>query len=219
LSSQPKFPLYSSVECCGDRPGIAAIRGKRAQVVARSQRRDGSWLYKVSPETDASFFDCLESELIPVEPRCLVSDEEMRADFVAQTAMLRYSVRDVGLRNLLRQRNVDPMTCLQIGCEQGDDVGITLVLRDGRIVNADYREHYQTRQAISFSEWSVETYTDREIELARRIAVAADTSQFDDEVQLFFEENIAATDGPLAPLRWGDRVWHFLEKPPPDTEL
>jgi hypothetical protein len=91
---------------------------------------------------------------------------------------------------------------------------VTLVLPDGSVVNADYREHFESRQAIRFTEWKVEGFTDSETELARAIIEAPDSSMFDDDVRRYFESNLAATDAPLPPLHWGDRMWHHWETPP-----
>src|SRR5262245_56200224 len=144
----------------------------------------------------------------------LISDEEHRRNIVAQTADLRYSVKSNGLRALLREKGYDPSKCLQLSCDQGDDVNVTLVLPDGSVVNADYREHVETRQAMQFTQWNVEGFSDRETELARAIVAAPGSSEFDAKVRQYHDSNLAATDGPLPPLRWGDRMWHYWEKPP-----
>ena len=142
-------------------------------------------------------------------------DDDYR-NILAQTAALRFSVASRGLRRLLRGRGVDPMRCLQLSCNQGDDVKITLVIPDGVLVNADYREHYRTRQAIRFVEWTVENEMDSEAELCRDIlSDAVRRSRFDEEVRRYFYEHVAATDRPLPPLAWGDRMWHAFEDPPP----
>ena len=136
----------------------------------------------------------------------LISDEEHRTNIIDQTAELRHSVKSDGLRHLLRERGYDPQACLRLSCDQGDDVNKTLVLPDGTVVSVDYREHYETRQAIRFTDWSVKTYSDREIELAREIVSASDSSVFDTDVLRYFNENLAASDHPLPPLKEGDRI-------------
>jgi hypothetical protein len=144
----------------------------------------------------------------------LVSDDEHRLNIVAQTAALRYSVKSDGLRALLRERGYEPSECLQLSCDQGDDVRITLVLPNGNVVTADYREHFETRQANQITEWKIEGFSDREIELARAIVLAPDSLQFNLDVRRYFDDNLAATDVPLPPMRWGDRMWHHWEQPP-----
>jgi hypothetical protein len=89
-----------------------------------------------------------------------------------------------------------------------------LVLPDGTVVNADYREHFETRQAIRFTVWNVEGLSNRDIELARAIVGASDSSRFDSDVRRYFDDNLAASDSPLPPMRWGDQMWHLWEKPP-----
>ena len=144
----------------------------------------------------------------------LILDDDYRQKIVAHTAALRYSVKSNGLRVLLREKGYDPSKSLQLSCEQGDDVNVTLVLPDGSVANADYREHFETRQAMRFTQWNVEGFSEREIELARAITAAPDSSKFDDDVRRYFESHLAASDAPLPPLRWGDRMWHYWENPP-----
>jgi hypothetical protein len=50
------------------------------------------------------------------------------------------------------------------------------------------------RQAISFSEWNIEDYSSREIELCREILPQQDTSEFDATVRRYFEDHLAARD-------------------------
>ena len=83
----------------------------------------------------------------------LVPDSEVRENLVAQTAQLRYSIASEGLRELLTQRGHDTLRCIQMGCDQGDDVSIDLVLDDSSAVRLNYREHYRTRQAIRIVAW------------------------------------------------------------------
>jgi hypothetical protein len=143
-----------------------------------------------------------------------ISDDKHWLNIAAQTAVLRYSVKSDGLRALLRERGHDPNKCIQLSCEQGDDVSITLVLPDCTVVNAEYREHFETRQALRFTEWNVEGFSNREIELARAILGTSASSEFDSDVRRYFDDNLAATDTLLPPLQWGDRMWHHWEKPP-----
>jgi len=213
MNQEPKLRLYSEAHCVGDRPDISAIRGERVGIIARSLDDNGDWNYTVSKNETSETFVCSEAELVPASPVPLVPDEEIVANVVAQTADLRFSVKSNGLRHLLRERGIDALKCLQISCDQGDDVRITLVLPDGTVVNADYREHHETRQAIRFEEWKIQTYSDRELDLCREI-LAGDTSAFDGDVLRYFEEHLEATDASLPPLKWGDRIWHHFEQPP-----
>ena len=145
-----------------------------------------------------------------------MNDDEARENIVAQTAQLRYSIRSEGLRNLMRQRGVDPQRCIQISCDQGDDVCLGLVCPDGVFVEAEYREHYKTRQAIGFVDWSEQSYSDSEIELCRRmLANENEISAFDAAVREYYDEHIARDDSHLPPLKWGDRIWHLFEDGPP----
>ena len=139
--------------------------------------------------------------------------DEIRENLVAQTAELRWSVKSEGFRRLLREKGHDPAGCIQVSCDQGDDVHKTIVVDDGTIVDLEYREHYLTRQAIGFTRWEVEDYTDRAFELAREIIRAADRD-FVAEVRSYYEKEIAPRDEPLPPLKWGDRPWHMWESPP-----
>lgn len=143
----------------------------------------------------------------------LNSDSEIRADLVEQTADLRYSLKSKGLRHLLAERGHDPMQCIQMGCDQGNDVSIDLVLDDTTAVRLNYREHYRTRQAVRIVEWDTLNDTDRETEMCRQIVSNTD-SEFDNDVRQFFDQHMAADDGPLPPLNWGDRLWHAFESPP-----
>lgn len=140
-------------------------------------------------------------------------DDETRANLIDQTAELRWSVRNEGLRRLLRERGFDPERCIQVSLDQGDDVNRVIVLNDGTVVNLDYREHYLTRQAIRFTRWDVADYCDRDIQLARQI-ISGEDHDFDAEVRLYYEKEIAPRDKPLPPMKWGDRLWHKWETPP-----
>jgi hypothetical protein len=196
MGKEPKLQLYSDAECLSDRPECARIAGRRVANIERSQDRNGDWNYTVyEPSNKTSEpLRCLEAELIPVPPSPLVPDSERMLGIIHNTAILRYSVRSDGLRKLLLERGLDPQRCLQLSCDQGYDVNITLVLPDCTVINADYREHKETHQAIGFSEWNVENYSDREIDLCREILSQQDTSEFDTRVRRCFEEHSAATD-------------------------
>ena len=141
------------------------------------------------------------------------TSDDIRANLIAQTAALRWSIRDEGLRRLLRERGHDPARCIQVSVDQGDDVKTVIVLDDDTTVYLDYREHHQTRQAIGFTRWEVADYRDRDIELARQILRTED-EEFDADVLSYYEREIAPRDEPLPPLKWGDRPWHMWEKPP-----
>lgn len=203
MGKEPNIRLYSESLCVSDRPEVAAITGKRVAIIGRFQDNNGEWSYTVyeSLHKTSPIFTCFETELVPVAPIPFVSDSEHLANIVTQTAGLRYAVGSAGLRKLLQDRGYDPRKCLQISCNQGDDVNITLVLPDGTVVNADYREHRETRQALHFVEWEVQDYSDRELELCREIVSRPDTSEFDAKVHHYFQEHLAATDRPLPPLR------------------
>ncbi len=99
----------------------------------------------------------------------LVRDSEIRENLIDQTAGLRFSVKSQGLRDLLSERGHDAMKCLQIACDQGDDVSIDLVLDDATAVRLNYREHYRTRQAIRIVAWEPLNYSDRELEMAKQL--------------------------------------------------
>lgn len=142
-----------------------------------------------------------------------MSDSEIRAELIQQTAEFRYSVRCKGLRDLLLERGHDATACVQLTCDPGDDVSIDLILDDGTLVRLNYREHYRTRQAIKIVGWETLDIDDPETVLGKKLASNND-SVFDDEVRDYFHQNIADTDKPLPPLEWGDRIWHSFETPP-----
>ena len=141
------------------------------------------------------------------------TSDELRSNLVAQTAELWWSVKAEGFRRLLREKGYDPTRCIQVCCDQGDDVHKVLVLGDGTIVDLEYREHYLTRQAIRITRWNVEVHRDRDIELARQI-LSTEDHDFEAEVRSYYEKEIVPRDKPLPPLKWGDRPWHWWEKPP-----
>ena len=64
----------------------------------------------------------------------LYSDDAIRADIVALTAAFRFRICWDGTRQLLRDRGIDPMRCLLLSCDQGDDVNGLLTLPDGQLV-------------------------------------------------------------------------------------
>lgn len=143
----------------------------------------------------------------------LVPDSEIRENLIDQTASLRYSVKSQGLRDLLSERGHDAMKCLQMACDQGDDVSIDLVLDDATAVRLNYREHYRTRQAIRIVDWEPLNYSDRELELAKHVVRDSDPA-FDNDVRVYFNKYLAVADSELPPLKWGDRMWHAFEQPP-----
>ena len=96
-----------------------------------------------------------------------MSDSEIREDLVAETARLRFSVSAQGLRDLLAERGHDAMKCVKLGCDQGDDVCVYLVLDDSSAVQLNYREHYRTRQAIRIVDWEPLDCDDRDVDIAR----------------------------------------------------
>ena len=142
-----------------------------------------------------------------------IPDSEIRSNIVAQTAKLRFSVASQGLRELLAERGHDALKCVQMGCDQGDDVSIDVVLDDTTVVRLNYREHYRTRQAIRIVDWELLDYDDREVKMARD-AVTQNDMTLDNDVHVYFNENIADNDSLLPPLEWGDRMWHAFEQPP-----
>jgi hypothetical protein len=199
--SEPKLKLYSDAHCVSERPEISQIAGRRVAVTGRARDDAGDWIYTVYDPTNesAQTFVCRETELVPTSSIPLISDKERLHNIVDQTAGLRFSVASDGLRRLLRERGIDPLKCLQISCDPGNEVNITLLLPDGSIVSADYRLDRETRQAASFNGWTFENYSDREIELCREILSQSDTSEFDADVRRCFEMNLAARDRPLPP--------------------
>jgi len=197
-SSEPKFAVYAEALCIGDRDELAPIFGKRVGIIDRFVRDDGTWAYRVFETKASPVIICEEGELEYVDPIPYVTDEENMENIVAQTADLRYSVRHKGLRAILSADGFDPMRCLQITCDQGDDVHVTLVLPDGTIIGADYKEHPETRQAFRFSQWEVLTYCDREVELCREITSADDSSEFDSRVKEYYEDQLSRTDRGLS---------------------
>ena len=142
-----------------------------------------------------------------------MTDADEIENFVVQTAELRFSVKSDGLRQLLKARGHDPAAVIQHSCDHGDDVHIGLYLEDGSAVSLDYREHYQTRQAIKIASWEMKEYSDREAELANQI-LSGDTTDFDREVRAYFDRELASSDAALPPLSWGDREWHAWESKP-----
>jgi hypothetical protein len=128
-------------------------------------------------------------------------DEELLADIVAQTAEFRYRIRWAGGRRLLAERGIDPMRCLQLSCDQGDDVNGTLVLPDGNVVEFDMREDPRTRELVSISRWQPITLVCREVAIAREIVSSPDPSPFDRRVHDHFVERWMDRDAPLPPRR------------------
>lgn len=210
----PKLSLYCEAIYIGPARDNAPPPGARVSVVERFAGEDGDWSYHVCESKTSPIYNCCEDELDPATPIPLVSDEEIVNNIVSQTAKLRHSVMSAGLRDLLASRGIDPLKCLQISCDQGDDVNVTLILPEGTVVIADYREHPGTRQAWKFSDWQIRSYSDREFELCHEIVLSEDQREFDDMVQHHYNIEIAKTDRPLPPLEWGDRLWHAVENPP-----
>jgi hypothetical protein len=188
---KPKFGLYSEAQCNSTRSELASIAGKRVAIVARYQDDAGNWGYVVydSMNKTSPTFACSENELFPVAPIPFVTDSERMSGVIVQTVELRYSARCDGLRRLLRERGHDPLKCIQIGCDQGRGVLVTLVLPDGTVVSADYQQDRQTRQASHFLEWNIDNYPDRVIELCREVLSKDDTSEFDTMVRCYFDEH------------------------------
>jgi len=127
------------------------------------------------------------------------SDEDLLADIVAQTAEFRYRMCWAGARRLLEGRGIDPLRCLWLGCDQGDDVNGTLVLPDGSLIDFDMREDPKTRELISISKWEPVAWEDREVAVARGVVSAPDRSSFDRRVRDYFEEHWMHRDAPLPP--------------------
>jgi hypothetical protein len=214
MATKPRFPLYVDVICHSVRAENGPIAGKQVGVLDRVEGPDGGWRYKVSPDNSYSVFECLESELSLAVPAPGPGDEEILDGFIGPTAELRHSPNWEGFRSLLREYGFDPLKCFLLSCEAGDDVGATLVLPDGRVASADFREHYQTRQAIRITRWSIDDYSDREVELARSILKSPGSTAFDVQAHAYYDEKIASVDAPLPPLEWGARPWHHWEGPP-----
>jgi hypothetical protein len=128
MNQEPKLSLFSEAQCVSDRPEVAPIAGKRVAIIGRDRDSVGEWSYRVynAVKTTSPTFICFETELIPVAPIPLVSDAERLEGVVAETARLRYSVVDNGLRSLL------PSAPLLQAAEEkgGDDGGGTDAIRD-----------------------------------------------------------------------------------------
>jgi hypothetical protein len=127
------------------------------------------------------------------------NDEDLLADIVAQTAEFRYRICWAGGRRLLAERGIDPMRCLQLSCDQGDDVNGTLVLPDGVVVVFDMREDPRTRELASISRWEPVGWEDREVAIAREIVSSPDPSSFDKRVRDYFVDHWMDRDAPLPP--------------------
>ena len=133
----------------------------------------------------------------------LYSDDEMRSDIIAQTAEFRFRICWAGTRSLLQQRGLDPMRCLLLSCDQGDDTNGLLMLPDGSMVDFDVRENRATRTHERFSNWTPVDYSGREYEIAREIVTCSSTAAFDAEVLAHFNAQWRDRDAPLPPV---DRI-------------
>ncbi len=126
-----------------------------------------------------------------------ITDEERMQDIIAQTAEFRFRICWQGAHALLRGRGIDPLRVLRLSCDQGDDVNTDLVLPDGVLVNVDFKENPKTREFVSISEWRMANWSDRDVELARQIVGSGDTTEFDQKVQRYFDQNWRDQDAPL----------------------
>ena len=132
------------------------------------------------------------------------SDDHYREDIIAQTAEFRFRICWDGTRSLLRERGIDPMQCLLISCDQGDDTNGLLVLPAGQFVDFDVRDNRATRTHERFTNWTPVEYSGREYEIAREIVTASDTRDFDSKVLEYFNTEWRDRDAPLPPV---DRIW------------
>ncbi|MEM7312141.1 MAG: hypothetical protein AAF497_03220 [Planctomycetota bacterium] len=132
------------------------------------------------------------------------SDDHFRDDIIAQTAEFRFRICWAGTREVLIEREIDPLQCLLISCDQGDDTHGLLVLPDGQLIDFDVSDDRQTRKHERFTNWTPVEYAGREYDIAREIATAADTSAFDSKVLEHFNAEWRDRDAPLPPV---DRIW------------
>ncbi len=129
----------------------------------------------------------------------VITDEERLQGIVVLTAQFRYRICWKGARLLLQERGIDPMRVLQLSCDQGFDVNTSLMLPDGVLVNVDFKEDRKTREIVSINEWLPVDGSRRQVELARQIVKAQDTTQFDRRVERYFDENWREKDASLPP--------------------
>ncbi|MDB2687184.1 hypothetical protein N9Y42_08220 [Mariniblastus sp.] len=188
MNREPRLQLYTEARCTSDRLDVAPIHGQRVAILDRRLADEGVWIYTVSENATSPIFSCFESELVAVDPLPLISDDEHMRNIISQTAVMRHSAKDSELRRILSERGCDPQECLLISCGQGFDVRVTLILQDGTIVDADYGVDPATQQATGIQEWEVLDYSDREIELCRKI-LSNDTAEFNDAVQRHFDRH------------------------------
>ncbi len=134
----------------------------------------------------------------------LYSDDAIRADIVAQTAEFRFRICWDGTRQLLRDRGIDPMRCLLLSCDQGDDVNGLLMLPEGQLVEFDVRENRADRVHERFTNWTQVDYSDREYDIARLVLGSESIADFDAEVLEYFNREWRDRDAPLPPV---DHIW------------
>ena len=128
------------------------------------------------------------------------SDDYHREGIVALTAEFRFRICWDGTRSLLQQRGIDPMRCLLLSCDQGDDTNGLLMLPNGSMVDFDVRENRATRNHERFSNWTPVEYSGREYEIAREIVTSSSTDAFDAEVLAHFNVEWRNRDAPLPPV-------------------
>ena len=133
----------------------------------------------------------------------MTPDDQLLDDIIAQTAEFRFRTCWDGMRELLRKRGIEPMRCLLISCDQGDDTNGLLVLADGQFIDFDVRDDRQTRRHEEFTNWTPVEHSGREYEMAREIVTAADTRDFDCKVLEYFNTEWRDRDKPLPPV---DRI-------------
>jgi hypothetical protein len=131
----------------------------------------------------------------------LITDEERLQSIIALTAEFRYRICWMGARKLLQERGIDPMSVLQLSCDQGFDVHTDLLLPGGELVDVDFIDDPNTRELVSVNRWEVATWSDRQVELARQMISPTEKPDFDRRVQQYFNEHWRGKDLPLPPVK------------------
>jgi hypothetical protein len=126
-------------------------------------------------------------------------DEIILEDVVAQTAEFRYRISWAGGRRLVKELGFDPLACIQTSCDQGDDVEVTLVLPDGRVVVFNMKEDPATRELVRISGWEYISSGDRHVRAAQAILRGEDTARFDQRVRGHYDAYWKGRDWPLLP--------------------
>ena len=124
------------------------------------------------------------------------TDSELYDDLVRLTAEFRYRICWSGTRALFAERQIDPLRCIVLGVDQGDDVNLVLMLPDGRIADTNAREDPETRQSTHFASFDIVSYVNRETELASAV-IAGEYPKFDSDVADWYDSHWREIDEPL----------------------